>query len=376
MTTRLATVLLLSTAACLSSTGDDLGLDDLPAYDQDTGGGKFDDANCTDVTYREFIKGYLRGESAADTNPCVQGNDASYRIWAYVAGEQLKPTLDAYRTAIIDRFQGHGSRDAVVAAGTLPADTKAMLAKLDAVKPAHAGKVGVAAWLEYVYKPALTQATGIIGSNNQVDILTHGMDQLTNEVTTFEDEWLGFAERAQPAATEPHAFTLWWDVAGPKLTDLTGPLATTSDARQKAVNEAFLARMKATRPAGAFDEDGATFQDKVTAKMASDYGLSPKPAYYAPLVALRPTGGGKLAYATWAQSFAGIAQKFNTGFSAPSADQKALFQLVIDARPCGSGAEVDTIVQRLTTGLASAGNGPDGTPLAQLSVPTACTAMP
>jgi hypothetical protein len=360
----------LALTACVG-THDDLGLDDLPPYDQDTGGGKGDDPNCTDESYRAFIPGYLRDEVKADANPCAWGNDASYRIWAYVAGEQLKPMLEAYRAASNKRASARGTRDEVIAAATLSDETKVMLQKLEQIKPAHAGKVGVAAWLEFLYKPTLEQASGIVSSLDTSVIITEGVDQMKHEITPFEDEWLGFAERAQPTATEEHSFTLWWQLVGPKLSDPLGPLSTTIfDAKQKAIDATYVTRLASIRPAGPFDADGQTFHADVTAKIAADYGFSGNPDRFAGMVPMRPTGGGPLSYAAWAQPFVAVAQKYSAG--TPSEVEKRSFQLIIDARPCGSGPEVDAIVQRLKTGLATAGNAPNGTPLAVVAVPTAC----
>jgi hypothetical protein len=368
MTTRLAAVLLLSTAACLSGTGADLGLDDLPSYDQDTGGGKGDDPSCTDVAYREFIQGYMRGDQAAEANPCTFGNDASYRIWAYVAGEQLEPMFDAYGAAQTKRFNSQLGREQTAAAGTLDQATMAMLTKLEAIRPAHAGKVGVGAWVEYLYKPALDRATQPVGTNAGTP---DSRDQWSNEVTTFEEEWLGFAERTQPASTEPHAYTIWWGAAGPKYTGATAAIANTL-AEQAAVNTAFVARLGTTKPAGTFDEDGATFQTELTTKMAASYAaITPTPAAFQGALALKPSGGGPMSYKTWASAFASIAVEYNARTRGDA--QRELFTQIIALRPCGAGPDVDTVVGHLTTGLASAGNGPDGTTtLSQLSVPTAC----
>lgn len=371
LTTRLATLLLASTAGCLSATGDDLGLDDLPSYDQDTGGGKGDDPNCTDVSYRAFIQGYLRGEATAEANPCTFGNDASYRIWAYVAGQQLKPMLDAYDATQVKRFNSQATREQVVAAGTLDASARTMLTKLEAIRPAHAGKVGVGAWVEYLYKPALDRAAQSVGANT---VTPDSRDQWANEITTFEEEWLAFAERAQPSSTEPHAYTIWWSAAGPKFAKATDTLAT-SNAEQAAINTSFVARLGATKPAGTFDEDGATFQKEFTAKMGASYTSStPVVAAWQGAPALKPSGGGPLSYKLWATTFSTIAVDFNARTRSDA--QRDLFTRIIALRPCASGPDVDTVVQRLTTGLAAAGSDPSGTPLAQVSVPVACPVTP
>lgn len=364
MTTRLAALLAaFATTACVTEGAD--SLDELPIYDQDTGGGKFDDANCTDETYRTFIRGYMAGTEEATANPCVSGNDASYRIWAYLAGDTLKPMLAAYQDAKSKRFNGNASKADVIAAGTLSETAKASLAKLEAIRPANAGRVGVAAWLEYLYTPAFTAATPIVGGD-QAALLTEGLDQHPFEITAFEEEWLGFAERNQPTATEGHAFTLWWNATKPTVDDLSNPFASTSEA-EASTRATFLERLAATRPAGAFDEDQTTFQTEVTTKIAAEYNVLGDTAKYAASIALKPAGGGAVSYKTWAVAFAGIAQRYT---AAANDKQKAIFQQVIDLRPCASGPDVDTLVTRLAVLTAV---GPDGvTPMATSAVPTAC----
>jgi hypothetical protein len=365
---RIATMIALATTACLTSPESDLGLDRLPAYQQDTGGGdKSDDANCTDAGYRTVIQAYFRSEAAADANPCKDGNDASYRIWAYVAGQKLEPVIRAYTEAADRRFAGSMTREQTKAAGTLDAATRDTLTLLAAIRPHHAGKIGLGAWRDELYAPAIAAATRPIGDGQPVP---DARDQWSFEVTSFEDEWLGWIEQAMPDVTEPQAFAIWWEVTQQLFDDATR-LATNSLAEQAAASAAFLERLAATRPSGAFDEDGAAFQDKLTRQMAVAYNaLSPNLAKWRSAVTLKPSGGGKLSYKAWAVSFAEIAQVFNA--SVPSDEKRALFSLVISVRPCASGSEVDELVQRLSTGLAAAGNVSDGTPLSQVAVPTAC----
>ena len=361
MMTRL---LILLAAACVAQESE-LDLDGLPTYDSDSGAGKGDDANCTDASYRAFIVPYLRGEAAADANPCTWGNDASYRIWVYLVGEQLKPLRDRYTQAIQKRFQNQATREQVVAAGTLDDATRAKLAQLLAVKPAHAGKVGFGAWRDYAYEPAL--ALAICGVGSQV-LTSDAIDQLSRQIMPFEDEWLGFVERAQPEMTEPMSFAIWWMVVEASFRDTRSPLSTGT---QEPIDLAYVQRLVTTRPAGGFDDDGASFQSAITAGLAEAFGTtSPKLAAWREGAKMQPRGGGPRSYKAWAVPFAAIAQDFNT--RTRTAEQRELFQLIIAARPCGSGPEVDELAQRLTTGLASAGNDPSGTPLATLAVPVAC----
>jgi len=107
---------------------------------------------------------------------------------------------------------------------------------------------------------------------------------------------------------------------------------------------AFGARLGATHLGGAFDEDGTTFQTAVTTGIASSYAsLTPTVASWRGALELRPSGGGKGSYLAWASTFANIAVDFN---ARPHGDaQRALFQLIIDVRPCGAGPEVGVIGQ-------------------------------
>lgn len=367
-TARLATLLLLSASACVAQGGEDLNLDGLPSYDADTGGGKGDDPNCTDASYREFIQGYFKSELNADANPCVWGNDASYRIWAYAAGEQLKPMLSAYSDAALARYDSGGTKDSVIAAGTLDDATRGKLEALEAIRPAHAGKVGAAAWIEYLYGPSLDGATSIVASGNIIELQTYGPDQYATQITPFEDEWLSFAERNQPVATEAFAYTQWWPVVQKPLESATH--LPTALEPQKTINATFVSRLAATHPAGAFDEDQTTFQTEVTAKLAASYGYF-DPSEWAAKLTLQPSGGGIASYTAWATAFGQMLGDF-TGFAGPSDEDKQRMQLVIGAKPCASGPDVDALVQRLTTNLASAGNAPDGTPWTQVIVPVAC----
>lgn len=372
MTTRLAALLLLaaSTAACVTESVD-LNLDDLPSYDESTGAGKADDANCTDETYRTFIQAYFAGTSAADTNPCTWGNDASFRIWAFVAGQQLAPTLDAYGTSITKRFNRQASKEQVIAAGTLDEATRAALAKLEAIRPTYAGRVGFAAWRDSLYKPTFDVAIRPVGSQSLED----GIDQRSNEVTEFENEWLAFAERSQPIATEKLAFAIWWEHIGPTVKELSGPISVAASVEERERNATLMTRIATTRPAGAFDEDALTFQAEIVAKIAGDYMFATDVSTaerWAPAATLKPIGGGPLSYKAWASTYANLAVEYNT--RARNDGQRAIFELLRDARPCGSGPDVDELVTRLTTALANAGNDPAGTPLAQTIVPTACGA--
>ena len=367
MTTRVAALLLASTAACLSGTDDDLQLDDLPSYDEDTGGGKADDPNCTDVSYRAFIKSYMRDDAPATANPCPNGNDASYRIWTYVAGQKLKPMFDAYDTARRKRHSNLVTRDQVIAAGTIDETTMEVLTKLEAVQPAHAGRIGVQAWITYLYKPALDRATMSVGTSQ---LSPDSRDQLSNEITSFEEPWLGFVERAQPIATAPKAWALWWTAAKLHFADATSSMSNTF-ADHATINAAFVARLGETKPAGAFDEDGATFQTEFTTKMGASYKSStPSAAPWMGSLPLKPSGGGILSYKTWASTFATIAADFSSRTRGDA--QRDLFKQIIALRPCGSGSEVDVLATKLETRLATAGNDPSGTPLSEVAVPTAC----
>jgi len=373
MTTRVAAFLLaaLSTTACVTDSGDTVDLDGLPAYDQDTGAGKGDDPNCSDVSYREFLQKFVANTAPAEDNPCKWGNDASYRIWAYVAGEQVKPMLAAYSAAQQKRFQGTGTREQAIAAGTLGEQAKAMLDRIAAIQPAHAGKVGFGAWRDFLYAPAIKAATQPVGLGQP---LPDARDQWSNEITAFEEDWLAYIEAHQPQVTEAHSYTIWAEVAVPLYKGAIDTLSNTL-AEQATVNNAFVERLGETHPAGAFDEDGAAYQSQVTTLVAADFtAITPQPARWETAGLLAPSGGGSLSYKTWAVQFANIAQVFNT--STRTDAQRKIFQLVIDARPCASGPAVDEVVQRLVTGLAAAGNGPDGTSLSNLSKPTACAATP
>jgi hypothetical protein len=364
MTSRLAAVLLVASVSACVTDGSEIDLDALPPYDTDT---KADNSSCTDAAYRTFLQTYFAGAANAGDNPCKWGNDASYRIWAYVAGEKLAPMLEAYNAAATKRFNGQITREQAAAAGTLTPVTRATLDKLAKIRPAHAGKVGVGAWREYLYKPAFDAATRPIAVNQP---LPDARDQWTNEVTAFEEEWLAFVERSQPKATEPHAFTIWWQVVESRVKDATASSAS-SIAEQAAVHQTFMARLAEIRPAGAFDDDAVTFQTAVTSAIAMNYAsTTPMPEKWRDTIKLRPTGGGAKSFATWATAFADVAVEFNARTRTDA--QRELFALLITSRPCASGPDVDTIVQRLTTGLASAGTDPSGNSLSAVAVPVAC----
>lgn len=353
--------------ACVSGADDDLGLDDLSSYDEDTGGGKADDPNCTDVSYRAFIKDYMRDAAEASANPCPNGNDASYRIWAYAAAQKLKPMFTAYAAARSKRHNNLITREQAMAAGTVGEDTLDELAKLEAVKPAHAGRVGVTAWIQYLYKPGIDVATMSVGSNR---IATDSRDQYSNEITSFEEPWLDFIERAQPIATAPKSWALWWTAAEPHFADATSSMSNSSP-EHAVVNTAFVARLGETKPAGTFDEDGVAFQTEFTTKIGASYkSLTASATPWMGSLPLKPSGGGILSYKTWANTFSTIAAEFNS--RSRNETQRELFKQVIALRPCGSGTEVDTLSQKLVTRLANAGVDPSGKPLASVAVPTAC----
>lgn len=368
MTAKLAAVLLLSTAACLSSGSDDLGLDDLSSYDQDTGGGKGDDPNCSDATYRTFVQGFMAGTAKAEENPCKWGNDASYRIWAYVAGEQLRPMFEAYGDAQSKRFHNQVTRDQVVKAGTLTMQVKDRITALATIRPAHAGKVGIGAWEEFLYKPALSVATRPVGTDQ---LTPEAREQWTNEVTAFEDEWLAYVEHAMPQVTEANGWAIWWQLVGATYAGANDQAANTI-ADQAAVNKKLVDRLAATKPAGAFDEDMTVFQSEFTAKIADDYraGRTYTNRWYG-TSAIKPTGGGLSSYRAWASTFAAVAVDYNA--KAHSFEEKVLVNTIINSRPCASGPDVDMIVQRLQTGLAQAGNSPESGPFSALAKPVACT---
>lgn len=368
MTNHIALAIVLSTSGLLTAcadSADSVNLDGLDAYDQDTGGGKGDDPNCSDASYREFIQPYMRGEATADANPCTWGNDGSYRIWAYVVGQQLKPTLDRYGAAITQRFNNAINRDQVAAAGTVDAATRKTLMSLLAIKPAHAGKVGFGAWNEYAFAPAFQLAMRPVDSK----VLTpDSIDQLPRQVMSFEDEWLGYVERARPEMTEALGFTIWWQTVESSFRDSHG---TSSTGTQAPIDQTFRERLTATHPDSTFDADGEAFQTAIVAAAAADY-TSPEPRVttWNEAIKMKPRGGGPASYKAWAVSFVTIAPDFNA--RTHSAAQADIFSSIIAARPCASGPDVDAIVQRVTTALAAAGNDPSGTPLAQDAAPVAC----
>jgi hypothetical protein len=360
MAARLAAVLTCALAACASQSDP---IDDLPSYDGDTGGGKFDDPNCTDASYRAFLKDYLASKVQADASPCPNGNDASYRLWAYAVSLQLQPIDDRYFDAIQQRAHG-GSAEAVVAAGTLDPAARTMLQRLQLIKPKNAGKVGVGAWVEYLYQPALQSATIAVGS-----VASGQTDQRPREVTSFEAEWLGYVEQARPNAVEAGGWAIWWSIAGDTFEDVRHD-AVANDA-QKAIDQAWLGHLAAAAPVSTFDADGAAFQGAITQGASDDYTSSvPSPASWQAALLFNPKAGGILSYKTWASAFAEIAPSFND--STHSDAQSKLLDVIVAARPCASGTDVDTLVARLRTGLASAGADGSGRSLADDAVPVAC----
>jgi hypothetical protein len=372
---RLATSLLCSLLAvgCVDSESDPLaGLD---PYASDSGGSKAD-GDCTDATYRAFVVPYVKSvatstldqlKTAADANPCKAGNDASYRIWSYLAKQQLDPLDERYFDAIQQRQNGQATADQVTAAGKMDQSARTMLQALALVRPAGAGKVGMGAWMNDLYQPALQTTTIAVGT---LVFSGTGPDQLPREITADEQEWLGFVEAAQPKLVEANGWAIWWEVAGPTADDVHNNHAGATQA-QLDIDAAWLTRLAQEAPKSSFDVDGAAFQNAVTQSISDDFTSSvPQPELWKAELAIAPGAGGPLSYKAWASQFAENAQSFND--STPSASAVALMADIVAAKPCAAGPDVDMLVTKLKNGLASAGDDGSGHALADDVTPAAC----
>jgi hypothetical protein len=345
MTTRLAYALVLA-SACATTAPDPF--DGLSPYEADTGGGKFDDPSCTDASYRAFMKDYLADAAAADANPCKQGNDASYRIWSYALKQELRPVIDRYSDAI-DARASYGDAALVAPAGTLDDATRAAVAKLMVVKPAHAGKVGYQAWLDDLYAPAVQDATAVVGPIGITD-------QPLYQITPYENEWLTMVEAAAPAMVEGGSWEKWWGVVGDSFDSIHNEFPVDD------IGTAWVARLAKTAPASTFDEDGAAFQAHITDDIDQDFSASvDHGALYQTALAMKPAGGGPLAFKAWASKLSDVGAVYDAD-QHTDLQQKAV-DLIIAAKPCGAGPDVDAIAARLASLPA---------PLAAAATPTAC----
>jgi hypothetical protein len=350
MTTRLASILIVLTACAASPDP----FADLPPYDADTGGGKFDDPNCSDESYRAFLRDYLDGKAEADATPCKFGNDASYRIWSYAVKQKLAPLRDAYDDATAQRQAGAISKDDVAKAGTLDDATRAALDKLRLVRPANAGKVGVKAWIDDLYAPAVQSVTMAVGP------LFGANDQNSLEVTPYEAEWFDYISAARPTPTEAGTWKLWWDAAGDTFEGLKNAEYDESAAQ---LNAAWFAELAKGEPATKLDPDAAEFQTRVVQEIADDSTAThPRLDAWQQVLALQPPGGGPLAYKAWASAFRSVASLYDP--DSHTDNEQAILDLLIQARPCGSGPQVDAIVKTLQSLPPS---------LYAAAQPTACT---
>jgi hypothetical protein len=377
-----------SLLACVAATSgcavdnDPLGLDDLAPYGTGGDAGKGDDANCTDETYRAFIKPYMQQaaslgaplsdesiaqlKTAAAANPCASGNDASYRIWAYAARKQLTPLIERYDEVIQNRFRSNSVTPAELeTAGTLDEQTRATLAALAFAKPAHAGKVGYGEWAN-MYESALITATTGVGY--QFGLVGATGNQQGREIVPFENEWLTWIEANQPIPTAP-VFAIWWSKIERDVDDMTTYFGTASEA-QRAIDHTFTVRLGDVAPDTDMDADGEMFQKTVTLRAAEETRTAAPLQFFTDALAMKPRAGGPLSYKAWATAFAELAPTFND--SPPTPTALAMMATIVAARPCASGADVDTLSTRLHTRLASAGDDGAGHPLADVVVPTAC----
>jgi hypothetical protein len=251
--------LVLATSACATDVDGDLDrLDGLAPYAGDSGStGKSDDANCTDESYRMFIKAYRQHTITADENPCTSGNDASYRIWLAVFWKEMGPFTDAYDEVIQARARGAATPEQVAAAGTMTDALRTKLAELALVKPIHAGRVAESDW-------AVKYSLGLLAASTSTGNQFAGPnDQAADEILPFEDEWLTEIEKAQPTLVEAGAFELTWrNVGDPFETRATG------EALDREL--AFISRLANVLSTSTFDADNAMFQTRVTATLVDE----------------------------------------------------------------------------------------------------------